>query len=226
MFSFNNKPFIAIIGDIKASKEIENRNEIQKKMNKVLEEINKEYKNDISSKFLMTLGDEFQGLLNNGTNIMNIIFEIERQMYPINLRFGIGIGKITTNINKEMAIGADGPGYYKAREAIEFLKSNEKKKKAVISDIWFKVEDNDQIVIVMLNTILTLMKAIKDSWTNRQREIIWDMLENQDSQVKVAERLKIQQPTVQKSFSKGKYYTYKNALDIIKKVLKEMKNKK
>lgn len=226
MFSFNNKPFIAIIGDIKASKEIENRNEIQKKMNKVLEEINKEYKNDISSKFLMTLGDEFQGLLNNGINIMNIIFEIERQMYPINLRFGIGIGKITTNINKEMAIGADGPGYYKAREAIEFLKSNEKKKKAVISDIWFKVEDNDQIVIVMLNTILTLMKAIKDSWTNRQREIIWDMLENQDSQVKVAERLKIQQPTVQKSFSKGKYYTYKNALDIIKKVLKEMKNKK
>lgn len=32
------------------------------------------------------------------------------------MRFGIGIGSISTKINSEISIGADGPGYYKARE--------------------------------------------------------------------------------------------------------------
>ena len=69
------------------------------------------------------------------------------------------------------------------------------------------------------------MTGIKEFWTDRQREIIWDMLEHQDSQTDVARRLGIKQPTVQKSLSKGKYYTYKEGLDIINrefdKLLKE-----
>ena len=40
------------------------------------------------------------------------------------LRFGIGVGEISTVINPEMALGADGPGYYNARKAIEDLKYN------------------------------------------------------------------------------------------------------
>lgn len=75
----------------------------------------------------------------------------------------------------------------------------------------------------MLNTILELMTAIKESWSDRQREIIWNMLEYQDSQIDVAKRLKIQQPTVQKSFSKGKYYAYKDALDTIGKAVEEIR---
>lgn len=42
---------------------------------------------------------------------MEIITEIESVLYPVNIRFGVGIGKITTEINRELSIGADGPGY-------------------------------------------------------------------------------------------------------------------
>lgn len=222
-FYFYNNPYIAIIGDMKQSQKMNNRSEVQNKLKQVLEEINNKYISDISSKFIITLGDEFQGLLGNGVNTMNMVSDIERKMHPVKIRFGIGIGKITTDVNKEMALGADGPGYYKARNAIKYLKDNEKKKQAIAADIRFEVESDNQATTIMLNTILALMTAIKESWSDRQREIIWDMLEHQDTQMDVAKRLKIQQPAVQKSFSIGKYYAYKDALDTIGKALEEIR---
>lgn len=222
-FFFLNNPYVAIIGDIKESKKIDNRSEVQKKIKFILEKINEKYDDDISSKFIITLGDEFQGLLCNGANTMNIISEIERKMYPIKIRFGVGVGTITTDVDKEMSLGADGPGYYKARSAIEYLKDNEKKKQTNAADIRFEVESENQATTIMINSILTLLTVIKDLWSDRQREIIWDMLEHQDSQVNVAKRLKIQQPAVQKSLAKGKYYAYKDSLDTIGNALEEIR---
>lgn len=222
-FSFENDIYIAVIGDIKESKKITNRSEVQKKLKQILEKINDKYTDDISSKFMITLGDEFQGLLCNGKNIMNIIFEIERDMYPVKIRFGVGAGTITTAVNKEMSIGADGPGYYNARNAIEIIKENEKKKQTNAADIRFEAEGSNQATTIMINTILSLLTVIKNSWSDRQREIIWDMLQYQDNQVDAANRFKIKQPAIQKSLAKGKYYAYKDALDTIERALSEIR---
>ncbi len=222
-FSSLNKQYIAIIGDVKGSRELENRSDVQRMLKKVLDEINIKYDEYIASKFLLTLGDEFQGLLCNGTKVMDIISEIERELYPIKVRYGIGIGLITTDINKEMAIGADGPGYYRARSAIEYLKDNEKKKQRNVADIRFEFKGDNQGSEMMVNTILSLMTVIKEAWSDRQREIIWDMMKHQDSQMEAAKRLGIQQPAVQKSLSKGNYYSYKEALETIGTALEEIR---
>ncbi len=222
-FHFTNNPYLAMIGDIKDSRKLDNRRYVQKKLELVLEEINEEYAKDISSRFLITLGDEFQGLMCNGANAMNIISKIERIMYPVRIRFGVGVGEITTEIKKEMSIGADGPGYYNARRAIEYLKDNEKRKQINAADVRLEVDSINQEPTIMINTILSLMTMLKESWSDRQRQIIFDMLEHQDSQLKVAERLDIKQPAVQKSLAKGKYYAYKNALDTIGKALEEIR---
>ena len=58
---------------------------------------------------------------------MHIIADIERQMHPIKMRFGIGVGDIRTEVIKEMSIGADGPVYHNARKAIDILKKMKKK---------------------------------------------------------------------------------------------------
>lgn len=224
-FSFNNEPFIAIIGDIKQSKTIENRREVQEKLKSALDEINKNHSDDIASKFSITLGDEFQGLLRNGKNTMDIITEIEMEMYPVEIRFGVGIGAITTDVNKEMSLGADGPAYYNARNAIETLKDDEKKRQTDAAYIRLETDGDNIATTIMINTIMTLLTVIKDSWSDRQREIIWDMLKHQDSQTDVAKRFKINQSSVQKGLSKGKYYAYKDALDTLGKALSEIRRK-
>lgn len=223
MFScLNSELYIAIIGDIKESKKIDNRDEVQKKLKSILEDMNTRYQEDISSNFIITLGDEFQGLLCNGARLMQIISEIEERMYPINIRFGVGIGKITTEINRELSIGADGPGYYNARAAIESLKEDEKRKRINAANVRFEAEEEKHSTVMMLNTITTLLMAIKDTWSDRQREVICEMLVHGESQVDVAKRLGVNQSTVQKILAKGKFYAYKDALDTIDKVMGEI----
>ncbi len=215
-------PFIAVIGDIKNSKNLKMRNEIQERLRTVLDEINIRYKKSIAAKFLITLGDEFQGLLFNGKDILEIIQDIRMRLYPVELRFGIGVGKISTRIDTEMALGADGPGYYHARNAIEILKDNEKKNKKVVSDIRLEMEEENSSQVTLINTIFELEKTIEQSWTDRQREIIWDMMKNQDGQKNVAYRMGITQSSVQKNLAKGRYYVYENALRNVRNILGEI----
>lgn len=118
--------------------------------------------------------------------------------------------------------GADGPGYYKAREAIDYLKRNEKKKQMISSDTRVEVECDNKNTMILLNSMLSLITVLKESWSDRQREIIWDMLEHQDNQIEAAKRLQVTQPTIQKSLARGNYFIYKDAVDTIEKVLSEI----
>jgi len=222
-FSFSNNSYIAIIGDMKNSKIMNDRNSVQNELKKILDKVNKKYSKDISARFMITLGDEFQGLLHDGAHVMPIIEEIQSEMYPVKIRFGIGIGPITTDINFEMAIGADGPGYYKARQAIEFLKENERKNRTHASDIRIEADgDNDDSSAVM-NALLSLLTLVKDNWTDRQREIIRDTMKYRDSQAQSAERLKIAQSSVQRSLKSGNYYAYRDAMDTLANVLTKIR---
>ena len=218
----NRHSFAAVIGDIKDSRQLENIKEVQKRLQKVLDRLNRKYEEDIVSSYLITLGDEFQGLLCSGKNILNMINEIKMEMYPVRLRFGIGFGTITTDIRREMALGADGPGYYRAREAVEVLKEREKKNRPVPADLCLKMEEEDRDKEVLLNTVFDLLYVVEEGWTERQREIIWDMLVYGDGQQNTAARLSISQPTVQKALAAGSYYTYENALKNAAEILGEI----
>ena len=78
--SFSYKPYIVIIGDIINSRELEHRNEVQERLKRTLQDINERYNADIAASFMITLGDEFQGLLHNGKNTMKIIEELRSSM--------------------------------------------------------------------------------------------------------------------------------------------------
>ncbi|MEI8200436.1 MAG: SatD family protein [Eubacteriales bacterium] len=222
-FSFKNNSYIAIIGDMKNSKIMNDRNSVQKRLKNILNGVNEKYSKDISAKFMITLGDEFQGLLHDGGHVMHIIEEIQREMHPVEIRFGIGVGPITTEINFEMAIGADGPGYYKARQAIEFLKDNEQKNMTHASDIRIEVDGDNEAASAMMNTVLSLLTFVKANWTDRQREIIRDTMKYGDSQAKSAGRLEVAQSSIQRGLKSANFYVYRDAIDTLSSVLMEIR---
>lgn len=223
-FFFFYEPYIAIIGDIKNSKKIEERNILQEKLNHVLNEVNRIYANSIASKFVITLGDEFQGLLYSGENTMSIIHYIKKEIHPIRVRFGVGVGSISTDINYEIAIGADGPGYYRARESIENLKQLEKKKEKSLYDIQIKIDENNNLQELALNSILKLMYSIEKGWTEKQREIINYVLFEQTNQTNTAQHFNVTQSYIQQVLAKSHYYAYKEAFDSVDKILNEVKH--
>lgn len=216
--------FAAVIGDIKDSRHLENRKEVQIRLQRILNRLNEKYKDDIVSRFLITLGDEFQGLLSNGKDILDMVNEIRMEMYPVRLRFGIGFGQITTDIRTEMALGADGPGYYRAREAVELLKEREKKNRSVLAELCLKMDETHRDKEILLNTVFDLMYVVESGWTDRQREVIWDMLLHGDGQQNTAGRLGITQSTVQKTLAAGSYYTYESALKNASEILGDIQD--
>ena len=206
--------YYAIIGDVKDSRTLPNRNDVQEKLKKVLLDINRIYNKDIAADFLITLGDEFQGLMLKSNNIIKIVKHIQRELHPIQIRFGIGIGEISTKINKKAAIGADGPAFYSARNVITMIHELEKKIKIQAPDIQISLYTEKNIFeIKEINTLLSLIKAIEDSWTEKQRYTVWDMMINHGSQNECALRMNTSQSTVARRLSDGKYIVYVNAIN-------------
>ena len=212
--------YIAIIGDIKHSKKLgDSRNAVQEKLNRLLKEINERYEEEIQAYFLITLGDEFQGLLKVPDHVIDIIEYIQINMYPVRLRFGIGIGKIDTSFIRVEALGADGTAYYNAREMIDELKAAEKMNKATCSYIKLKssaVLVNDDLV----NGCLHGMCYIEQLWTDKQREIIHNLclgmtIEQMEQSVSVV------RSSIYRRIQNSGYYDYKEIHDTITKTLKK-----
>ena len=217
-------PYFAIIGDIIDSKKILDRLLVQQNLSVVLNKINEAYTQSISSKFMITLGDEFQGLLNSGRDIIEIINAIEDSMNPIELRFGIGIGSITTQINHDFPIGADGPAYYNARKMIETQKTNKKKKMEIRTNISLKIE-NDFILSDLINSIFSLTTLIKASWTSRQREIIEAYTRCEGNQKHAALMLGVNQSTIRKVLNASCFYEYRQSNQMITNALLNLTEK-
>jgi len=171
---------------------------------------------------MITLGDEFQGLLSDGEYITEIVDTIEREMHPIGLRFGIGVGSITTNINYDMPVGADGPAYYNARKVIEHLKKTKNKKMEIKSNIGIHIE-NGLHLSELINAIFSMSTVIKSRWTPRQREIIEAYINCNEVQGPAATLLGINQSNVQKALKISGFYEYQRAYKSITNVLSAFK---
>ncbi|MCF8242438.1 MAG: SatD family protein [Melioribacteraceae bacterium] len=114
---------LALIADIVESRNIGDRKKLQTKLKRKLTSINRKSES-ILSPLTITLGDEFQGLYKNADVIFLNIFEILLAIYPVKVRFSLGVGEISTVINKENAIGMDGEAFYIAREKMNKLKED------------------------------------------------------------------------------------------------------
>ena len=221
-FFFEDHPYIAIIGDIKNSKKIEDRKKVQNKLKYVLEEVNRLYIDSIASKFNITLGDEFQGLLHAGKNTMEIIQYIKKELSPVTIRFGIGVGSISTDIDSEISFGADGPGYYMARKSIDNLKLLEKRNGKAMYDIEIRINGNNELQEESLNSIFKLLCSIESEWTEKQREIIYYLLFARTNQTETANHFNVTQSNIQQILAKSHYYVYKEVLDSVNRILSEV----
>lgn len=210
---FIDDNYVAIIGDIIDSKKIDDRFITQENLIMALTTINEKYKDLIASKFEITLGDEFQGLLKKRKNIMNIIADIEMLMYPIRIRFGVGIGKISTNINYDNSSKVDGPAYYYAREMVNKLNKMKYKYEGTQSNIMICTGGKNTEFDILINSILSVCTALKYKWTDRQNEIIKMYIKSNKNQYQTAKNLNINQSVVSKTLKKTDYFTYISAIN-------------
>ncbi|HYL21310.1 MAG TPA: SatD family protein [Gemmatimonadales bacterium] len=114
---------IAVIGDLVASRRVAQaeRSLLQRELERLVATLNKRYRHAIAARFLVTLGDEFQGVLQRADAIPDLIWDIETGLPDVDVRLGIGFGTLLPPF-KPLALGMDGPAFHAAREAIEFAR--------------------------------------------------------------------------------------------------------
>lgn len=121
----NQKDYIVVIGDIRYSKKIQDRQKLQYVIERNLAKINKTFPG-ILSPYTITLGDEFQAVYKEFTSVFIPILMIVNVIFPVECRFSIAMGGISTEINTKQAVGMDGEAFYMAREGIDYLKHEKK----------------------------------------------------------------------------------------------------
>ncbi|MEG0416691.1 MAG: SatD family protein [Erysipelothrix sp.] len=165
--------YIALIGDIINSKDYQNRNEVQNILSNKIGFLNDKYQKYLKSPITITLGDEFQCLIEDLGVCFLIIDELSLylSLKNIELRFGIGVGTISTEIDENISIGADGPAYWNAREAIEMIYRDHDHRN---TSTYLKVEHESQELF--LNSIIRLQDLIRNNWTVSQKEFVYKVI--------------------------------------------------
>ncbi len=114
--------YLAVIGDLVASREAENRGALQRALVDAVERANAAGRQRLASPFTITLGDEFQALYRSPEALLSDFWELLDALHPVGLRLAAGIGEIATPINDRQALGMDGPAFYRARRTMDALK--------------------------------------------------------------------------------------------------------
>jgi len=151
-----------IIGDIKKSRSVRNWSEVVTRLGGTLRDVNGEFSDDILVHFRLTVGDEFQGALNNPGNAYRTYLRIKHRL-PVDFYWGIGIGGVEKPLSEE--IGMRGTAFYRARDAVQLCKRKNREIMIISAET---VGRMDRIA----NTLFYFLQSLEGSWTKRQREVI------------------------------------------------------
>lgn len=114
--------YMTMICDIKNSRHLQNRENVQYLLIEMLKEANTKFSNLIVNPFIITIGDEWQGLLKYPCDYSILIEHFHKILGSIDFYCGIGIGEIAIH-NFELTVNQlDGPSFYLARSAIKTAK--------------------------------------------------------------------------------------------------------
>lgn len=215
------KNYVVLMGDIVASRNTESEKNLHSNFNEVIKKINRKYKNKIISPFTITLGDEFQGLVDNLKDAFLISNEmrIELLTKKLNMRFVIGNAEIDSSIiNKENSWNMIGDGLAETRELL-----NDKKSKNCYR-FYFINKKNDLkevIIIKLLSTLGLSMTSLESKWTDKQIETIYEYRNSDLTREELAEKLGKNRNSLYKNLKSAQVELYEEQIEAIVSSLKK-----
>jgi hypothetical protein len=212
-----SRPCIALIADMVKSRQLSpsQRPKIQEHFRDFVSSLNKSYARHILSKFIITLGDEFQGLLSSATPIPRLMWDIDLHFRARRLRVGLGFGVLHTPLQKE-AINIDGPALHFARAALE--RAAEERS---FGGVFFGFGDLDPV----LNGFARILWFHRSKFTAKQLRIV-DLLRRNPSQTAVAHELRVSRQAISKHVASAGWRAYAEAQSAWEVVLEKYVNPK
>ncbi len=155
----SNGLFLALIGDVVASRAIEDRLGFQDRLKRALAAANREVGDpSLAAPLALTAGDEFQGLFRRGAPALDALIRLSEELAPVRLAFGLGVGGLSTGASVQVA-EMDGPVFHRARAALERVRKG---------DGWAAVEGLGEVSDRAAGALFGLLHALRSRWTGKQ----------------------------------------------------------
>ena len=209
-----SKIYTAITGDLVDSRKLPDRQKVQKQLQNILIQVNRRYRQQIAVRFSIILGDEFQGLLFSPQPSYPLIREIQRQIYPVRVKFGVGIGPLATRIMPSTS-SMDGVCLLNSRQALLLTKKSR-------ATIVYQSEQTDYDRLI--NTIILLIDALQSHWQeiHYRRVTLYEQLGSRQA---VARKEKVSPQMISKMFQDIHLEEIKKAEETLKLLLNPIRLK-
>ncbi|HVE72218.1 MAG TPA: SatD family protein [Thermoanaerobaculia bacterium] len=196
------RPWIAVIGDMVESRALSARDRAaaQHEFARLISLLNSRFRRSIASRFVVTLGDEFQALLSGTHIIPDIVWTIESEYHEREVRLGFGLGALHTPM-QPVALNIDGPVLHHARSAIAVAR-----KRRILGGVF----DGFGIHDTVLNGFAMLLRHSRQQMTERQRTVIAHLREGLP-QTQIAKELEITKQAVSDHAIAAGWEAYKAA---------------
>lgn len=195
-------PCLALIADMVGSRDLSRRqrSDAQVELSDFITSLNRKYASAILSRFVVTLGDEFQGLLSDATVLPDLFWDLHYNFAPRALRSGIGFGRIDTAIGRN-AINVDGPALHNARDAI--VRS---RKERIMGGVF---SGFGEVLDIALNGYARLLHFQRSGLKRQQRRVV-ELLRRSLTQSAIAEELGVSKQAVSLYASAAGWIAYRD----------------
>lgn len=201
----------ALIADLAGSRDLgrDRRREVQDRLTDLLEELNDGLHDSLHSRFAVTLGDEFQGLLRRPASITDILWRLRRAFPSLRFWTGVGHGGLDTPL-LERAIGMDGPAFHNARRAVERARDD-----AVHGGVFVGFDADDQV----LTGLGSLLDHHRQSFTTAQLEAV-DRVREGHKESEVAAALDVSPQAISKRLKSAGWEPYRSGEQALRALLR------
>lgn len=211
--------FCVVVGDIVKSREIssEDRKKSNADLKTILNKINNAHRLEIFAPFDLVRGDAIEGILYSIQFALPIIWKINQFMLEnshVCIRFCAVSGQlscVSTDVDE-----ADGPAFHAAMKELDRMKKSG-------SDDWFQISLQIKTEAQpLLDSTMALMGVLANGWTDKQRNLIREMLDNTGTQNDLSKKLKVAPSVISKQLRASRYDAFKNALESLEYYLNEV----
>lgn len=220
--------FVAVKIDLVHSRRLKDRSGVQESLLSAINDTNKRFASAIAADFVVTHGDECQGLLheNGASHVFGMIELIIDRMHPVQVRFGIGLGTLSTSL-QDKAIGMDGPVWHNAKEALDGARRE--RVAARFRGFGLPVPVNshsdllaganlNSLVDEHLSSLASLLLHVRSRWSPDLREIT-KLLGAGKTQAEIAASRGVSGAAISKRLTRAGWREYRDGVETIGQLL-------
>ena len=203
--------FVAVKMDMRSSRRIRDRERTQERFLQAMEALNTEFAKSIQARFIVTHGDEAQGMLKreSAPDVLAVAERAINGVFPVELRFGIGIGTLSTPLRPD-AIGMDGEAWHAANRALGLARSRRK---------YVMFSGFGELTDVQLCALANLLLHMRNGWSPEQRRAI-ELVDAGMMQSAAAEALGVSESAISQRLTSAGWHFYRDGREAVANLLR------